>query len=210
MPATTLQAAAVPLSDLSGDGAPLASPVGWVVLAAARRPTASRVATAAATVSTGQSAATPTVARCDVAGSDRPILSFFFFNQAPAESPTQAAQSPDTGAITGRVNAVDPDGDVLTYAVASGPGKGEVTLDGTGHFVYTPDPVLAHDGLTDSFQVRVSDAGSGFHLHGLMGLINLLTFGLLGGDPHSSTSTVNLTVTPINRVPTATTTVGPG
>ncbi|WP_293311510.1 Ig-like domain-containing protein, partial [Mycolicibacterium sp.] len=205
--ATTLQAAAVPLSDLSGDGAPLASPVGWVVLAAARRPTASRVATAAATVSTGQSAATPTVAKTASAGSANPILSFFF-NQAPAESPTQAAQSPDTGAITGDVNAVDPDGDVLTYAVASGPGKGEVTLDGTGHFVYTPDPVLAHDGLTDSFQVRVSDAGSGFHLHGLMGLINLLTFGLLGGDPHSSTSTVNLTVTPINKVPTATTTVG--
>ncbi len=205
--ATTLQAAAGPLSDLSGDGAPLTSPVGWVVLAAARRPTASRVATAAATVSTGQSAATPTAAKIASAGSANPILSFFF-NQAPAESPIHAAQSPDTGAITGDVNAVDPDGDVLTYAVASGPGKGEVTLDGTGHFVYTPDPVLAHDGLTDSFQVTVSDAGSGFHIHGLMGLINLLTFGLLGGDPHSSTSTVNLTVTPINKVPTATTTVG--
>ncbi len=208
-PAAALRAVAVPLGDLSGNGAPAQGPVGWVVLAAARRPVASRIATAAATTtSTGQLFAVPTASKTASASSANPILAFFF-NQTPTASPSQAAQSPDTGAITGNMNVADDDSDVITYAVVSNPTKGAVSIDAAGNFVYTPDPVLAHNGLTDSFQVTVSDAASGFHIHGVMGLINLLTFGLIGGDPHSSTTTVNLTVTPINKAPTATTTVGP-
>ncbi|MGI9162195.1 MAG: Ig-like domain-containing protein [Mycobacterium sp.] len=178
-----------PRSDLSGNGAPAESAVSWAVYAAVRRPTAARTMAAKA------------------ASSANPIQAFFF-NQTPTESPTQFAQSPDTGAITGDINAADPDSDVITYSVDSGPTKGTVTVDSTGRFVYTPDPILAHDGLTDSFRVTVSDAASGFHLHGIMGLLNLLTFGLFGGEQHSTTTTVNLTVTAINKVPTATTTVG--
>ena len=189
----TVTAVVGPPSDLSGNGAPAESSVGWAVYAAARRPTAARTVAVAARNASATSA--------------NPVLAFLF-NQTPAESPTQFAQSPDTGAIAGEINATDPDSDVITYSVSAGPTKGAVTVDATGHFVYTPDPILAHDGLTDSFEVTVSDAASGFHLHGVMGLLNLLTFGLIGGAQHSTTATVNLTVTPINKVPTATTTVG--
>ena len=43
---------------------------------------------------------------------------------------------------------------------------------------YTPFgyPALAATGTIDSFRVAVSDAGAGFHVHGLLGLLNLLTF----------------------------------
>ncbi|MGV0991560.1 MAG: Ig-like domain-containing protein [Mycobacterium sp.] len=146
------------------------------------------------------------MAKSASANSANPIAAFFF-NQAPTESPTQSLQSAD-GVISGDVNVTDPDSDVITYGVVSRPTKGTVAVDGTGHFVYTPDPMLAHDGLTDSFQVAASDAASGFHIHGILGLINLLTFGLIGGDTHSTTATVSLTVTPVNKVPTAITTVG--
>ena len=188
-----LTVAGGPLWDLSGNGAPAESAISWGAYAAVRRPTAARTVAVAA--------------RAASASSANPIMAFFF-NATPTESPTQFAQSPDTGAIAGEINAADPDSDVITYSVSSGPTKGAVTVDSTGHFVYTPDPILAHDGLTDSFRVTVSDAASGFHLHGVMGLLNLLTFGLIGGEQHSTTTTVNLTVTAINKVPTATTTVG--
>ncbi len=198
--AATVEGVGGPLSDLSGTGSPLQSPLGWVVLAAARRPGAARIASVAPAVTNSRAAKTAS------ATSANPVLAFLF-NQTPSTSPAQSAQSPDTGVITGLINVTDPDSDVFTYTVVSTPAKGVVTVDGNGNFTYTPDPVLAHDGLTDSFQVTVSDAASGFHIHGLMGLLNLFTFGLLGGDPHTTTTTVNLTVTPINKVPTATKTV---
>lgn len=199
--AATVEGVDGPLSDLSGNGIPLQSPVGWVVLAAARRPSAARSVSVAPAVTNSRAAKTAS------ATSANPVLAFLF-NQTPTTAPTESAQSPDTGAIAGQINVNDPDSDVFTYTVVTAPSKGVVTVDADGNFTYTPDPVLAHDGLTDSFQVTVSDAASGFHIHGLMGLINLFTFGLIGGDPHSTTATVNLTVAPINKVPTATKTVG--
>lgn len=199
-------AAAVALGDLAGNGAPAQGPAGWVVYAAVRRQAVSRITAAAASTSTGQLFTAPIASKAASASSANPILSFFF-NQTPTESPTQSPQDAD-GVITGDLNASDPDSDAITYSVVSGPTKGSVTIDATGQFVYTPDPKLAHDGLTDTFTVSVSDASSGFHIHGIMGLLGLLTFGLIGGDPHSTTTTVGLSVTPVNKVPTATTTVG--
>ena len=41
-------------------------------------------------------------------------------------------------AITGRLEAVDPEGDVLSYHVVKKPARGQVTLEEDGQFVYTP------------------------------------------------------------------------
>ena len=44
----------------------------------------------------------------------------------------------------------------------------------------------------DSFDVTVSDVSSGFHIHSLSGLINLVTFGLLGESGHTYTRTITI------------------
>ena len=131
----------------------------------------------------------------------------FFFNQTPTLSPTQTGQSP-TGVVTGNLNAVDHDSEPLAYTVLSTPAYGTVNVDSAGGYTYTPDPGLARQGITDTFSVQVSDAATGFHIHGLLGLINMLTFGLIGRNEHTSTSTVAVTVTPVNEIPTATLDLG--
>jgi hypothetical protein len=75
-------------------------------------------------------------------------------------------------------------------------------------YTYTADPLAAHTGYTDSFGVTVSDADSGFHIHSLTGLLNMLTFGLLGENGHRSTNSVSVTVAPFNNAPTATVRTG--
>lgn len=164
-----LRVAALPRTDLSGSGAPVASK------------------TASATAA-------------------NPILSFLF-NQTPTSSPTRDAQSL-TGGINGDIHVTDEDSDVITYAVVAGPAKGGVSVDAAGHYVYTADPDLVASGGVDSFQIEVGDADNGFHLHGIMGLINLLTFGLIGSSGHTSTQTINLSVlaaTTISGTPDAAT-----
>ncbi|MFM8597426.1 MAG: Ig-like domain-containing protein, partial [Mycobacterium sp.] len=79
-----------------------------------------------------------------------------------------------------------------------------------GTWTYTPDPALAATGVTDTFEVQVSDAPSGFAIHGLPGLLHLLSFGLLGTRGDTSTSTVTVRVSPFttggpaNNPPTGT------
>ena len=129
-------------------------------------------------------------------------LSGFFNNQTPRLSPTQTAQSP-AGVVTGQLNAIDPDSPRLSYTIAADPARGIATVGVDGSWRYTPDSAVAAGG-TDSFRVTVSDAPSGFAIHGVAGLINLLSFGLLGSRGDSSTSTVAVTVapfTPANRAP---------
>ena len=41
--------------------------------------------------------------------------------------------------VGGRLSAVDPDGDVLSYEITTKPAKGTVELSEDGSFVYTPD-----------------------------------------------------------------------
>ena len=129
-------------------------------------------------------------------------LSGFFNNQTPRLSPTQTAQSP-AGVVTGQLNAIDPDSPRLSYTIAADPARGIATVGVDGSWRYTPDSAVAAGG-TDSFRVTVSDAPSGFAIHGVAGLINLLSFGLLGSRGDSSTSAVAVTVapfTPANRAP---------
>ena len=173
---------------------------GWMVLAAARRPARAEPA-AASSMTAGQSVSARAVAAKARAGNR---LAALLNNQAPTMSPTLDGQSA-AGVVTGNLNVVDPDSSVFTFAVSAAPTSGSVTVDSTGKFVYTPAAGTAHNGVTDTFQVTVSDAASGFHVHG--GLLSLLTFGLIGKNDHTSTSTVTVRVTPVNHAPTGTATV---
>jgi VCBS repeat-containing protein len=123
-------------------------------------------------------------------------LAALFNNQTPRMNPTQAAQSP-SGVVSGQLNAVDPDSPRLTFAIAEAPANGTAALGADGSWTYTPDPPLAAAGGIDSFRVTVSDAASGFAIHGLAGLLHMLSFGLIGSRGDSSTSTVTVTVTPV-------------
>ena len=123
----------------------------------------------------------------------RSPLATLLFNETPSLTPTRIGQSA-AGVVTGQLNATDTDSATLAYTVVSAPASGTVSVDSTGLYTYTPDPVKASAGYTDSFAVSVSDAGSGFHIHGLMGLLNLLSFGLIGDSGHSATTTVNVVV----------------
>ena len=127
----------------------------------------------------------------------------FFGNQSPTLRPVQSGESA-TGVVSGQLNAADPDSTSLTYRVTQTPAHGSVAVGADGSYAYTPDPEIAATGTTDSFRVSVSDADSGFHIHGLVGLINLLTFGLIGTSGHTGSATVAVTVapfTPGNRAP---------
>ena len=126
----------------------------------------------------------------------RSSLAALFNNQTPRMNPTQAAQSP-SGVVSGQLNAVDPDSPRLTFAIAEAPANGTAALGADGSWTYTPNPPLAAAGGIDSFRVTVSDAASGFAIHGLAGLLHMLSFGLIGSRGDSSTSTVTVTVTPV-------------
>ena len=117
-----------------------------------------------------------------------------FFNSAPTLNPTQSAPALD-GVVHGSLNATDPDGDTLSYRVAQDPAHGQVEIDTQGRFTYRP-AVAGQLAATDTFGVTVSDADSGFHVHGVLGLVNLLSFGLVGTAGHTTTRTVTVSTTP--------------
>ena len=170
---------------------------------AARRSTGARAATAgraAAQTSAGVAAA----ARADAAAN--PIAELFF-NQTPTLNPTRTGQDSQS-VVTGDLNIDDPDSAAVTYTVTEAPARGSVVVDADGRFTYTPDTAYARIGTTDTFTVSVSDAASGFHLHGLAGLLNLLSFGLLGAAGHTTTTRVTVVVDPRNTAPVAAAVVG--
>ncbi|MBI4565817.1 MAG: tandem-95 repeat protein [Planctomycetes bacterium] len=74
-------------------------------------------------------------------------------------------------------NDVDPDAEILTPSVVSGPLHGTVTLNADGSFTYTPEPDF--NGM-DQFDYEVSD-----------------------GEFMSNTATVAITVHPVNDPPSA-------
>lgn len=76
-------------------------------------------------------------------------------NTAPVAAAEVQVTALEDNAVHGAVVAHDADGDALSFAVATGPSKGAITLDAsTGAFIYTPS---ANDSGTDSFVVRVTD-----------------------------------------------------
>ena len=61
--------------------------------------------------------------------------------------------------VSGAVTAADPDGDLLTFSLASGPASGTAVVNADGTFTYTPGAALqslpAGGSATDSFTVMV-------------------------------------------------------
>jgi aldose sugar dehydrogenase len=111
-----------------------------------------------------------------------------FFNQTPTIAYDPRENSLVDGNIVGTLTVDDPDSTDFTFT-ASKPARGDVTIDPDGTFTYTPGPT--YSGY-DTFEVTVSDASSGAHIHGLSGLLNLVTFGLLGDSGHTSTRIITV------------------
>ncbi|NCB52175.1 MAG: S-layer homology domain-containing protein [Clostridia bacterium] len=64
--------------------------------------------------------------------------------QANAQNSSPVAENMEIStyrnvSVGGRLSAVDPDGDVLTYQITTEPVKGNVELTSDGRFVYSPD-----------------------------------------------------------------------
>jgi aldose sugar dehydrogenase len=110
----------------------------------------------------------------------------FFDNQTPTLAYDSAENKVVDGRIEGNLHPVDPDSTKLTYTTTK-PANGTVVINPNGTFAYTPGPNYPGQ---DRFDVTVSDAYSGFHIHGFSGLLNLLSFGLLGTSGHKTTETV--------------------
>lgn len=92
-------------------------------------------------------------------------------NQRPTADVTISGPG-SGGAVTGSLNAVDYDDDMLTYTLAVAPTHGRVTLDAQGRFTYAPG--AAAGGRADEFTVRIDDtSGNPFHVHGLLGLLGI-------------------------------------
>lgn len=123
-------------------------------------------------------------------------------NTSPGVRPVQGGQTPG-GVVTGTLGVIDPDSVPVGVAVTRGPAHGTVTVT-DGRYTYIADPAhpQAHGGFIDSFAVTVSDADSRFHIHGLGGLLNMLTFGLLGDSGHRRTANVTVNVAAFNNEPT--------
>ena len=95
-----------------------------------------------------------------------------FFNRTPTVTYDASKNVVnDDGTITGQVVGRDADGDTLTYKASAPTNGGTVVIDGSGNFTFTPGPDFVQDGRTDLFTTTVSDAASGVHFHGLMGLL---------------------------------------
>lgn len=121
-----------------------------------------------------------------------------FFNQRPTAVVDSTTTSEDVDVdINVLANDTDPDinagtdgnpyaGDRLTITDYTQPANGSVVLNPDGTFTYTPD---ADFNGTDSFTYTVSDEASPWHLHGLAGFF--------GGGGHTSTTTVSVTVEPV-------------
>lgn len=114
-------------------------------------------------------------------------LNRLFNNQTPtlAYDPVENNLNAN-GQIEGDLHASDPDSEKLTFT-ATQPALGNVVINPNGTFVYTPGENFTGQ---DMFDVTVSDAGNGFQIHGFAGLLNLLSFGLLGNSGHKRTETV--------------------
>ncbi len=126
--------------------------------------------------------ATFTMTAYDTDGVESPPSEPYLVRYSDVNTAPQAAGGSFTlaedGELSDSVTASDADGDPLTYAVASPPAHGRLTLDAaTGGFTYTPDPNYSGP---DSFTFTVAD-----------------------GWATSPPATVSLAVTEVNDPPVA-------
>ncbi|MGB7357632.1 MAG: Calx-beta domain-containing protein [Mycobacterium sp.] len=93
-----------------------------------------------------------------VFGAIRREMDRLFSNDGPTAALVLSGQT-DMDTVVGALNASDPEGDPLTYAVVEAPSRGSVVVDSAGNFTYTADPDLVSAGGTDSFVIQVRDVG---------------------------------------------------
>ena len=136
--------------------------------------------------STQAAAAEPGAAAQAEATEEPSFFEKLFANKTPTLDHRPAENTLVAGKVFGDLHPDDPDSTRLTYT-ATAPEHGSVAINPDGTFLYTPGESYAGQ---DSFRVTVSDARSGFHIHGAAGLLNLFTFGLLGSSGHRTTQTV--------------------
>ena len=117
-------------------------------------------------------------------------LERIFVNKTPSFTYDSSQNIASNGVITGKVVPVDTDSTDFTYTATS-PADGDVVIDSDGNFTFTPNANYNPDTGT-SFAVTISDANSDFHVHGLSGLLNLVTFGLIGESGHTHTEIVTV------------------
>ncbi|WP_268788613.1 PQQ-dependent sugar dehydrogenase [Mycolicibacterium iranicum] len=144
-----------------------------------------------ATVADGEEDASAQVlaavqAEDEAAADERSWLERLFDNESPTINPNPAENTVIDGNVVGNLHPEDPDSTRLTFT-ATRPEHGTVVIGSDGTFVYSPGESYAGQ---DTFQVTISDARDGFHIHGAAGLLNLFTFGLLGSSGHRDTKTV--------------------
>ncbi|MBF0327280.1 MAG: tandem-95 repeat protein [Alphaproteobacteria bacterium] len=101
-------------------------------------------------------------------------------NTAPTAYDVGAYTSEDV-AVTGAAGFSDPDGDTLSYTVTGQPSHGTASIAADGTWTYTP---AANWSGTDTFQLTADDDGAGPHV--------------------PVTSTVTVTVDPVNDAPAVT------
>ena len=130
------------------------------------------------------------------------------FNASPTVSPRTAAQPPTAGVRITQRHRSRSDAEVFGH-VGSHPRNGRDRRRRQLHL--PPDAAYAATGTTDSFGLGVSDDVGGFHLHGLVGLLSLFTFGLVGGKAHEAEATITVNVAPFrppNSAPTGVVALG--
>ncbi|CAN3127089.1 PQQ-dependent sugar dehydrogenase [Mycobacterium sp. smrl_JER01] len=134
-----------------------------------------------------EASSSPTQAAATAAEAEEPgFFERLFDNKTPTLNHQPAENAVVDGRVVGSLHAEDADSSRLTYT-ATRPAHGSVVVNADGTFLYTPGATYTGQ---DSFEVTVSDARSGFHIHGAAGLLNLFTFGLLGSSGHRHTQTV--------------------
>ena len=140
---------------------------------------------------------------------------YTFFNSTPTVTAHPYTTDPDTGVVTGDLDATDADGDTVQFRVTKPPVHGSVTIDADGTYTYTPDPSYAHGGGVDSFTITVKDeVANPFHIHSLTQLTRALTGGLHllrltpAPNPFWHNEKVTIVLGAINHAPELTTAVG--
>lgn len=107
-----------------------------------------------------------------------------FINRTPTTAWRPAENSePVDGVVTGDLNAVDADGDPLSFTLVETPQRGTLKLHPDGTFTYTQSREFAATGGTDVFTVKVNDGGG--HFHGLRAFFQQ-------DSGHSTTATVTI------------------
>lgn len=126
-----------------------------------------------------------------------------FDNGSPTDTPQSVNLSLNQGqaatpfTLTG---ATDRDGDTVTYqpgTYTSSSSNATLVVDTSGNATYTP--ATSWNGTapaSDTFAVTTTDENSGWHVHGIGGLLNAVTFGLAGDPGHTGTHQVTVNTTP--------------